>query len=199
MYMAHKKLSKKLTIVLFAIGAELVIALFSIFQNFGRADDVILYFVGMHFMVVDFILSCLLYIRLTRNRPLGNLGNTLAVVGSLMLIAISWGVWGGVIFPRMLESAESKYGVSAQATVTSYDLVNINRSGRRTYSALNLDSARALKIDLVYDGHFTTRLVYKGDPGFDELYAAGLNNQKVSVRYIRQLPSIVRTNAELGL
>ncbi len=197
--MAHKKLSKKLTIVLFAVSMELVIVFFSVLYNDGRADDVILYFVGMHFTVVDFILSCLLYIRFTRNRPFGNLGNTLAVVGSLMLIAISWGAWGGVIFPRMLESAEREYGVSAQATVTSYDLVNIQRRGGGTYSAGSLDSARALKIDLVYDGHFTTRLVHKGDQGFDELYAAGLNNQTVSVRYIRPLPSIVRTNAELGL
>lgn len=199
MNMAQIKMSKKLSIILFLVGTELVIVLFAVLYNHGRPDDIILYFVGMHILLVDLLLSCLLYIRLTKNRPLGKLINTFASVGILLLFGMSWGIWGGVIFPRMLESAERKYGVSAQATITDYDLVNIRSRGGGTYSAPNPDSARALEIDLAYDGHFTSRLVYKGDPGFDELYEASLSNQPVSVRYIRQLPSIVRTNAELGM
>jgi len=198
---ALPKPARRVATVLIVLGVFELLALFvGVGAGRGYEDDLSL-FTGVNVTVLGGVAVVYAVNKLVRMLRHGQpsssdpkwLGWMLGIFGLAVFVGIFIG-WRAVAFPGIVNHALQQNGVDTTATVTHITYLHWEGSGRGgSYEPVNsLDQADSMTVTLHYAEHNTDLYVNESDDNF-WLLSSNLQGGRVfDVRYLRQLPGIVR-------
>lgn len=179
---------------------EVIILITVLILSHDRIENMVSWFIGVHFIFVSLISSLVLFVKyksqLMNGSSFNITGKIILAITLVLIIGFTvW--WKESIFPGIVQWSIGKYGHRTTGYITSYTLIlyPYTNAELAVSSVLRAD---AMVVHLSYDTYSSAFVVQKSTQGFNQLYQEVQKNTQLTVRYFSWFPFIVRPQEMLN-